>query len=111
MTGCWNGKVAGYLLNILIFMLFVLIFNIIFVMRTKIVAPFLMSLSTHLEMSLFLAKGLNLPWRYQDVVTMSDKELNRINVIQAVMINVCVVVMQHQLKLRTTGSAPDESLP
>ncbi|MEY7474310.1 hypothetical protein, partial [Enterobacter cloacae] len=39
MTGCWNGKVAGYLLNILIFMLFVLIFNIIFVMRTKIVAP------------------------------------------------------------------------
>lgn len=38
MTGCWNGKVAGYLLNILIFMLFVLIFNIIFVMRTKIVS-------------------------------------------------------------------------
>ena len=28
---------AGYRLNILIFMLFILIFNIIFVMRTKIV--------------------------------------------------------------------------
>ncbi len=27
MTGCWNGKVAGYRLNILIFMLFILIFN------------------------------------------------------------------------------------
>lgn len=39
MTGCWNGKVAGYRLNILIFMLFILIFNIIFVMRTSIVAP------------------------------------------------------------------------
>ncbi len=37
MTGCWNGKVAGYRLNILIFMLFILIFNIIFVMRTCIV--------------------------------------------------------------------------
>lgn len=39
MTGCWNGKVAGYRLNILIFMLFILIFNIIFVKRTKVVAP------------------------------------------------------------------------
>ncbi|KAE9468290.1 hypothetical protein F8B41_05322 (plasmid) [Klebsiella pneumoniae] len=38
MTGCWNGKVAGYRLNILIFMLFILIFNIIFVMRTCIVS-------------------------------------------------------------------------
>ena len=28
---------AGYRLNILIFMLFILIFNIIFVMRTKVV--------------------------------------------------------------------------
>ncbi len=38
MTGCWNGKVAGYLLNILIFMLFILIFNIIFVKRTNAVS-------------------------------------------------------------------------
>ncbi|HBX3785150.1 TPA: hypothetical protein MHZ87_26640 [Klebsiella pneumoniae subsp. pneumoniae] len=37
MTGCWSGKVAGYCLNALIFMLFILIFNIIFVKRTKVV--------------------------------------------------------------------------
>lgn len=37
MTGCWSGKVAGYCLNALIFMLFILVFNIIFVMRTSAV--------------------------------------------------------------------------
>lgn len=38
MTGCWSGKVVGYCLNILFFMLFIFIFNIIFVMRTDVVS-------------------------------------------------------------------------
>ncbi len=37
MTGCWSGKVAGHCLNILIFISFIIEFNIIFVMRTYIV--------------------------------------------------------------------------
>ncbi|MBZ7662315.1 hypothetical protein FML34_17755 [Klebsiella grimontii] len=38
MTGCWSGKVAGHCVNILIFMSFIILFNIIFVKRTKVVS-------------------------------------------------------------------------
>lgn len=38
MTGCWSGKVAGHCLNILIFISFIIEFNIIFVMRTECVS-------------------------------------------------------------------------
>ncbi|PIM81635.1 hypothetical protein CT151_25050 [Raoultella planticola] len=38
MTGCWSGKVAGHSLNILIFISFIIGFNIIFVMRTGFVS-------------------------------------------------------------------------
>ena len=36
MTGCWSGKVAGHCLNILIFISFIIEFNIIYIMRTKV---------------------------------------------------------------------------
>ncbi|RRE94530.1 hypothetical protein EAO17_27670 [Klebsiella pneumoniae] len=68
MTGCWNGKVAGYRLNILIFMLFILIFNIIFVMRTCIVTPY--SDVTFNPFSDVTFSGIKdpilRPWRHQD---------------------------------------------
>ncbi|HBX5857551.1 TPA: hypothetical protein MH574_14415 [Klebsiella pneumoniae] len=35
MTGCWSGKVAGHCLNILIFMSFIIRFNITYIMRTN----------------------------------------------------------------------------
>ena len=38
MTGCWSGKVAGHCLNILIFISFIIEFNIIFVIRTDVVS-------------------------------------------------------------------------
>ncbi|HBY4510231.1 TPA: hypothetical protein MIU44_13040 [Klebsiella pneumoniae] len=59
MTGCWNGKVAGYRLNILIFMLFILIFNIIFVMRTCIVkAQLKCPLSSSIKMTTLISHSL-----------------------------------------------------
>ncbi|MBM0443316.1 hypothetical protein EKN19_17775 [Klebsiella pneumoniae] len=38
MTGCWSGKVAGHCLNILIFMSFIIRFNITYIKRTNAVS-------------------------------------------------------------------------